>query len=121
MNTVLIVEDGLADLATSKSYLQQAGFRVIEATSVEQAKEKLTQMKPDAILLDIMLPGQSGFELCKDLKDEPETKTIPVILCSNKNTDVDKMWGEMLGADAYLTKPVNREELITTVQKLANV
>ena len=118
MSTVLVVDDALTDLKTHTSYLQQAGLKVISATSVEEAREKLNQNKPDLILLDIILPGQSGYELCKDLKDNPETKDIPVILCSTKNTDADKMWGDMLGAEAYLTKPVAQADLLGKVKQL---
>ncbi|MDY6781030.1 MAG: response regulator [Cyanobacteriota bacterium] len=117
MKTVLLVEDSLTDRNVMTSYLQQAGLLVVSAGSVEEAQEKLSQKKPDLIVLDVILPGQSGFEMCRELKTNPETSKIPVIICSTKGTDVDKIWGNMLGADAYLIKPVQNDELKITLQK----
>ncbi|MGF1677503.1 MAG: response regulator transcription factor, partial [Rivularia sp. (in: cyanobacteria)] len=118
MSTILVVEDGLTDMQVISRYLEQAGYNVMGATSSEEAQEKITQNKPDLIFLDVILPGKSGFEICRELKNNPNTKTIPVVFCSTKNTDVDKMWGDMLGADAYLSKPVQKEELEGVLQKL---
>ena len=72
----------------------------------------------DLIVLDVILPGQSGFELCRELKSSPDTKGIPIIICSTKDTEVDKMYGNMLGADAYLCKPVQKQDLMQTVRRL---
>lgn len=118
MNTVLVVEDGLTDMEIISIYLQQAGYSVIAATSSEDAHEKLNHNKPDIIFLDVILPGKSGFEICRELKNNPNTSEIPVVFCSTKNTDVDKMWGDMLGADAYISKPVDRDELTKVLQKI---
>ena len=120
MNTVLVVEDSLTQIELLTRYLQLAGLAVISAKSGEEAQTRLIQQKPDLIILDVMLPGQSGFELCRELKADPGTRQIPVVICSTKNTEVDRMWGNMLGADAYLPKPVDQKELVQTVQKLIN-
>ena len=69
------------------------------------------------IVLDVILPGQSGFELCRKLKGDPQTKGIPIVICSTKNTEIDKTWGEMSGADAYLTKPIDEAQLLQTVNR----
>lgn len=118
MNTVLVVEDSLTQIELLTGYLQLAGLAVIIAKSGEEAQTRLIQQKPDLIILDVMLPGQSGFELCRELKADPGTRQIPVVICSTKNTEVDRMWGNMLGADAYLPKPVDQKQLVQTVQKL---
>ncbi len=118
MNTVLIVEDTMTDLAIMKGCFQQSGWSVVTANSGEEANKKLSSQSPDLIVLDVILPDRSGFEICRDLKKDPNTKQIPVIICSTKNTDVDKMWGNMLGADAYLSKPVQQEDLMQTIKKL---
>ncbi|TAE60872.1 MAG: response regulator [Nostocales cyanobacterium] len=120
MSTVLVVEDGLTDMEIISRYLQQAGYSVISATSSEEAQEKIVNNKPDVILLDVILPGKSGYEICRELQNNPNTSQIPVVFCSTKNTDVDKMWGNMLGAKAYLSKPVQKEELEETLKKLIN-
>jgi two-component system, chemotaxis family, response regulator PixH len=70
------------------------------------------------IVLDVVLPDRSGFEFCRDLKDDEQTKQIPVVMCSSKNSKADIFWGKHQGADAYLTKPVNPEELVSIVKGL---
>ncbi len=118
MNTILVVEDSLTDMQVLSLYLQQAGLNVVSAKSSQEAQEKLQQERPDLIILDVILPGKSGFELCKTIKSNPNTSKIPVIISSTKGTDVDKLWGNMLGADAYLPKPIDRVELLDTIKKL---
>lgn len=118
MSTVLVVEDGLTDMEILSRYLQQAGFSVISAKTSEEAQEKLNINKPDLIFLDVILPGKSGYEICRELKGNPITSKIPIIFCSTKNSDVDKMWGTMLGADAYISKPIDKQELEGTLKLL---
>ncbi|MBE9117792.1 response regulator [Lusitaniella coriacea LEGE 07157] len=118
MAVVLIVEDTLTEAEIIGLTLQKAGFETIRATSSEQAKMKLAQQKPDLILLDVVLPGESGFELCRELKGEPETQNIPVVMCSTKDSEMDKFWGMKQGAASYLIKPIVPDELVRTVQLL---
>lgn len=118
MRTVLVVEDSVLQSEMIARCLQQVGLSVVVARSGEEAQEKLHLQKPDLIVLDVILPGQSGFELCRELKADPGTGSIPVVMCSTKGTDVDKMWGKLLGADAYLPKPIDEQELVKTVQQL---
>jgi len=119
MKRALVVEDSQTDQNFFNEHLKKAGFTVTSVTSVEEAEEKLEAGKPDVIIVDIILPGQSGFELCRQLKSQDETKNIPIVICSSKETNVDKMWGDMLGADSYLVKPVDPEELVSTAKKFA--
>jgi two-component system, chemotaxis family, response regulator PixH len=118
MNTALIVEDSLTEQKILADYLQDKGFRVAIANSAEEAISKVSTDKPDVIILDVILPGRSGFEICREFKADPTTKKIPVILCSTKGTDLDKYWGLKQGADAYLPKPVIRDEFVHTVRQL---
>lgn len=121
MTTVLIVEDSLTDTELLTYYLRQAGLVVISVTNCDEARLKLQVHKPDLVLLDVILPGQSGFELCRELKMNANTERIPVVICSTKGTDADKLWGKMLGADAYLPKPVDQHELTQTIHRLTTV
>lgn len=73
---------------------------------------------PNVIVLDVVLPDRSGFELCRQLKAENKTSQIPIVIYSTKNTDLDKFWGMKQGADAYLTKPVDTDELARTLQQV---
>ena len=118
MATALIVEDSLTDRDLLTRYLQQFGITVTSAQSSEEALKMLQSAPPDLVFLDVVLPGQSGFEFCRDLKTTESTQNIPVLICSTKGTDADKLWGSMLGADAYLTKPVDQQLLTQTLEKL---
>jgi DNA-binding response OmpR family regulator len=117
MSTVLLVEDSMTDREIMNRYLQQLGFSVVNAKSSEEAHLKLQTEKPSLIILDVILPGQSGFELCREIKSDPDTSQIPVFICSTKDTDVDKLWGSMLGADAYLPKPIQPNDLVRTIKQ----
>ena len=118
MGTILVVEDGQTDRERINRILKQNGQTVVNAGSSEEAFAALKAHQPDLIVLDVILPGQSGFELCRELKTKGTTRSCPVVICSSKNTEVDKTWGNMLGADAYLTKPVDETELCATLNKL---
>uniref|UniRef100_B8HNR5 Response regulator receiver protein n=1 Tax=Cyanothece sp. (strain PCC 7425 / ATCC 29141) TaxID=395961 RepID=B8HNR5_CYAP4 len=118
MSTILIVEDTLTDLQVVSGSLQQAGYAVVTAANEQEAKTRLAQHKPDLIVLDVVLPDRSGFEICRDLKEQTETKDIPVVICSTKGSNMDKYWGMQQGADAYLAKPVDPDELVKIVRKL---
>lgn len=118
MGTALIVEDSQTELTIITNCLEQIGLDIYTAKSGEEALEKINVRLPDLIVLDVVLPGRSGYEICRNLKNETQTSKIPIILYSTKKTEMDKFWGMKQGADAYLAKPVNREELIRTVKQL---
>jgi DNA-binding response OmpR family regulator len=118
MNTILLVEDSVTDTEAIYQHLRYVDVAVVNVKSVEEAQTKLQIQQPDLVVLDVILPGQSGFELCRKLKNDPKTKQIPIVMCSTKGTEADKLWGSMLGADAYLTKPIDGQELAQTIQKL---
>ena len=117
MTNVLVVEDSAMEAQKITNCLTKQGFAVSGAGSSEEAQLRLQQKQPDLILLDVILPGQSGFEFCRQLKANPSTKSIPVVICSTKNTAVDKEWGNMSGADGYVTKPFDETTLIQTVNQ----
>jgi chemotaxis family two-component system response regulator PixH len=118
MPTVLIVEDVQTDREIYSNCLKDTDWQVLTVETGEEALERLKVNTPDAIVLDVVLPGLSGFEICRNIKNNAHTKNIPVVICSTKKTDMDRFWGLKQGADFYLAKPVNRQELISTLQKL---
>lgn len=118
VNTALIIEDCLTDLTVLSRYLEQEGLKVLTASSGEEALEKISTSQPDVIILDVVLPGCSGFEVCRDLKAESKTSNIPIIICSTKGSEMDRYWGLRQGADVYLSKPIDQEELGQVVKKL---
>ena len=125
MGTALVVEDSATEREILVNYLEQENITVLIATSGEEALQQLQDnLRPDVIVLDVVLPGRSGFEICRDLKAEASTSNIPIVLCSTKGTEMDKFWGMKQGANAYIPKPVNRDEfrdeLLRTVKQLIN-
>lgn len=117
MGTALVVEDSLTDMQILVGCLQQSGITVFAAQSGEEAMAAVARQKPDVIVLDVVLPGCSGFEVCRELKANDETSNIPIVICSTKGGEMDKYWGMKQGADAYLAKPIDQEEFVRTVKQ----
>ncbi|NES81601.1 MAG: response regulator [Moorea sp. SIO2B7] len=118
MATILVVEDSATESKIITDYLTQSGFDVRLVTTAEAAKAMLAQQSFDAIVLDVVLPGQSGFGLCRELKNQEKTSEIPIIICSSKSGKIDKKWGMKQGASAYVTKPIDKETLLQTLKSL---
>jgi len=118
MVTALVVEDSLTDKEIITRFLQLNGINFLTAQSAEEAFDKVKNNQFDLIILDVVLPDRSGFEICRDLKAEMGTQKIPVLICSTKGTEMDKFWGMKQGADAYLSKPLDQEEFTKTIKQL---
>ncbi len=118
MQTILVVDDTLSELELMTRYLREAGFTVIVATDAKDAMAKALDRKPDAIVTDVVMPGMSGFELCRNLKKNEATQKMPVVVCSSKNQELDRLWGLKQGADVYVTKPFTQEELLRAVKSV---
>ena len=118
MRTALIVEDSLIDQELLSSCLLQGGLNVLKAFNAEEAIAKINHYKPDVIILDVVLPDRSGFELCRELKGQAETSEIPIVICSTKGGKLNQKWGLKHGADAYLVKPIDQAEFVDTVKNL---
>jgi two-component system, chemotaxis family, response regulator PixH len=116
MATILIVEDTASERELISHYLRESGYLVIHAVSAKEALNKAIEQKPDVIITDVVMPGMSGFELCRNLKKQPTTAKVPIIICTSKNQEIDRLWGMKQGADAYLTKPFTREQLLHAVK-----
>ena len=115
---VLVVDDSWTDLTLIATPLRESGYDVITAVDGEEALEKVLQERPQCVLLDVILPKQNGFQLCRKLKTMEQSRDIPIILISGKNTPLDKRWGLQQGADMYLTKPFDKDELLASVRSL---
>lgn len=114
--TILVVEDTPSELELMSHYLREEGYSVIHAVSAREALDKAAEQVPNVIVTDVVMPGMSGFELCRSLKRAAATAKVPVVICSSKNQEIDRLWGMKQGADAYLTKPYTREELIRVIR-----
>ncbi|QOV22221.1 response regulator [Anabaenopsis elenkinii] len=118
VGTILIVEDSPSELELMSHYLKDSGYNVIHATSAQEALEKASSEPLDAIITDVVMPGMSGFELCRSLKKNPATRKLPIVICSSKNLEIDRLWAMKQGADAYVTKPYTREQLLRAIKSV---
>jgi DNA-binding response OmpR family regulator len=113
MNRLLIIEDEVAIAELEKDYLELSGFEVEVETTGDRGVKRALEEEYALIILDLMLPGLDGFEICKKIREE---KNIPVIMVSAKKDDIDKIRGLGLGADDYITKPFSPSELVARVK-----
>ncbi len=114
--TLLIVDDKPQNLRLVSDFLAEHGFELMLTRSGAQALEKVHLATPDLILLDLRMPGMDGFEVCRRLKAEPSTADIPVIFMTAEDETAQKVTGFALGAVDYITKPIQREELLARIQ-----
>ena len=120
MTKILVVDDSPTELALITLPLKKEGFDVISAVDGEEGLIKIDSEKPDLVILDVILPRKNGFQICRQIKTQPETKNIPVILLTSRSQDSDKFWGMKQGADEYMTKPFNSEELLAAIKRFIN-
>jgi twitching motility two-component system response regulator PilH len=116
--TILVVDDSPTALRLAAAPLRAKGFRVLTAVDGEQALESAVRDRPDLIVLDIILPKKNGFQVCRQLKSTPETQDIKILLLSSKSQSSDRFWGIQQGADSYITKPFDDDELVEGVMAL---
>lgn len=115
MPTVLIVDDSPTEVHILRGGLDKAGFDVIVANSGEEGIEMAKAEKPDAIIMDVVMPGVNGFQATRKLSKDPETAEIPVIIVTTKDQETDKIWGMRQGAVEYIVKPVSEDALVEKV------
>lgn len=115
---ILVVDDEAVLVETIAYNLEQAGYRVVTASDGNSALEAARSEDPDLILLDIMLPGMDGLEVCRQLRRESITATTPIVMLTAKSDEIDKVVGLEVGADDYVTKPFGRRELLARIRAL---
>ena len=118
IRNVLIVDDSKTELMFLSEMLKKAGFAVTTAENAEDAQRRLEQAKPDLILMDVVMPGQNGFQLTRAISRDPRYTDIPIIMCTSKNQETDRVWGMRQGARAYITKPVDPADLKAKINAL---
>jgi two-component system, OmpR family, alkaline phosphatase synthesis response regulator PhoP len=121
MSCVLVVDDNVQNVELMQAYLETLNCTVHTAADGIEALAKVPQVKPDLILLDIMMPRMSGFEVCRRLKADPKTRDIPILMVTALNELGDIERGVESGTDDFLTKPINKLELLTRVRSLLRV
>ncbi len=115
---VLIVDDSATDLENLAGICSGAGYAVITATSGTEALDKVKGETPDAVLIDVVMPGMNGFQACRAITTDPVTQHIPVVLVSSKGEKTDRVWGEEQGAKGYVTKPFTAEQILNQLKTL---
>jgi twitching motility two-component system response regulator PilH len=116
---ILIVDDSPTERHVLNDMLTKAGFDVVGSDNGEDAIRKSKQLKPDLILMDVVMPGLNGFQATRAISRDPETKSIPIIMCTSKSQETDKIWGLRQGARDYIVKPVDRDELIAKINSMS--
>ncbi|ARV58194.1 two-component system response regulator [Nostocales cyanobacterium HT-58-2] len=119
LEKILIVDDSLSQLELICHYLRGSVYCIIKATSAQEALKIALQEELDLIITDVVMPEMSGFELCRSLKKNPATQKIPIVICSSKNQEIDKIWGIKQGAAAYVYKPFTQEQLLRAIESVA--
>ncbi|MDF2465622.1 MAG: putative response regulator, CheY [Ramlibacter sp.] len=116
---VLVVDDSKTELMFMTDLLQKNGFSVKTAENAEEAFRRLAEEKPDLILMDVVMPGQNGFQLTRAITRDPLYADVPIIMCTSKNQETDRVWGMRQGARDYITKPVDQDELMAKIKALS--
>ena len=115
---ILLVDDSKTELHYLSEILLKRGFQVRTAENGEEALKRLAEEKPDLILMDVVMPGQNGFQLTRTITRDSRFTGVPVIMCTSKNQETDKVWGMRQGASDYVVKPVKAEELLAKIKAL---
>jgi twitching motility two-component system response regulator PilH len=116
MAHILIIDDSPTETHILTSILEKNGFRVSAFPDAQNVVENVRTVTPDAVLMDVVMPGISGFQATRKLSKDPSTSAIPVILVTTKDQETDRIWGMRQGARDYIVKPVDEEELMTKIR-----
>lgn len=116
MALVLIVDDSPTEVHVLSRYLEKHGFTTATAADGNEGIEKARALKPDLVLMDVVMPGMNGFQATRELSRNTETASIPVIMVTTKGLETDKIWGMRQGAKDYLVKPVTEAQLVEKVR-----
>ena len=116
IRSILLVDDSRTELHVLSDLLVRQGYRVRTAENGDEALRRIAEEKPDLILMDVVMPGQNGFQLTRTITRDPRYADVPVIMCTSKSQETDKVWGMRQGARDYVVKPVNPDELVQKIR-----
>jgi len=120
ISKILIVDDSPTEALFMSDLLGKKGFKVPVAGNSDQAMARLEAEAFDLILMDVVMPGQNGYQTTRAIKRDDRFKDIPVIMCTSKGLDTDRIWGMRQGASDYIVKPVDSDELLSKIAALAH-
>jgi len=118
MTHVLIVDDSPTEVHVFKTLLEKNQIQVSVASNGEEGIARAVELKPDCILMDVVMPGKNGFQATRDLSRNPVTANIPVIIITTKDQETDKIWGMRQGAKDYIVKPAKEADLIARISQV---
>jgi twitching motility two-component system response regulator PilH len=118
VHKVFVVDDSPTERFFLADLLARKGYKVITAENGDDLIARIKTERPSVVVMDVVMPGASGYQLTRSLHKDPDTQTIPVILCTSKSNETDRIWGLRQGAREYLTKPVQPEELLAKIARL---
>jgi twitching motility two-component system response regulator PilH len=116
ISKILVVDDSKTELHLLSELLGKRGYQVRTAENGDEAMRRLGEEKPDLILMDVVMPGQNGFQLTRAITRDPRFADVPVIMCTSKNQETDRVWGMRQGARDYVVKPVDADELLAKIR-----
>jgi twitching motility two-component system response regulator PilH len=119
LKKILIVDDSPAQVKLMQGFLEHEGYQPVGLNDPLRVEETISSVRPSVVLLDVVMPERNGFQVCRELKGNALFRSIPVILVTSKDSASDKYWGEQQGADAYVTKPFTKDELLRAVRRFA--
>ena len=120
LRTILVVDDSPTERWFLCDLLARGGYEVVAAESGADALAKIRAQRPALVVLDVVMPGANGFQVVRELSRDPRTQSIPVILCTGKSAETDRIWGLRQGARDYVTKPVDAAELLAKIADLVH-
>ncbi|NMG67558.1 response regulator [Azoarcus indigens] len=115
---ILVVDDSPTERFVLTDVLTRNGYQVVTAENGEDAIAKSRSELPDLILMDVVMPGMNGFQATRTISRDDATRTIPIIMCTSKSLETDKIWGMRQGAYDYLVKPVDHKELLARIEAI---
>jgi twitching motility two-component system response regulator PilH len=118
INKILIVDDSPTERLYLTDILVKNGFAVSTAVNGDEAIERIRAERPELILMDVVMPGSNGFQVTRAIARDPELAALPVIICSSKNQETDRIWGMRQGAQDYFVKPVDPQQLLARIAAL---
>ncbi|MBL8446251.1 MAG: response regulator [Zoogloeaceae bacterium] len=119
INKILVVDDSPTERFALTDFLSKQGYQIVTADNGEEAVSKSKTELPDLILMDVVMPGINGYQATRTISRDDATRSIPIIMCTSKGLETDKIWGMRQGAYDYMVKPVNLPELLTRIRAMA--
>ena len=121
MPLILIVDDSPTEVHVMQTALQRHGYRTVVAADGEEGVRLARQVRPDLIFMDIVMPGVNGYQATRTLTNDPDTRSIPIVMVTSKGQETDRIWGLRQGAIDYLVKPISGNQLIEKAQAALSV